>query len=111
MASGHVNLLGDYTDINDGFVLPMTVDRGVYLAVCKRPDQAVRIYWTRYEDMVEYPLGKRPTPKAGLWVILHSGVKRSLAASAYNERHSECAQAVAAVVVMSSPRTTVFCAP
>lgn len=37
-------------------------------------------------------------------------MKRSLAASAYNERHSECAQAVAVVVVMSSPRTTVLCA-
>lgn len=78
MASGHVNLLGDYTDINDGFVLPMTVNRGVYLAVCKRLDQAVRIYSTRYEDMVEYPLGKRPTPKAGLWSSYVVGVVEEL---------------------------------
>ena len=32
MAPGRVNLLGDHTDYNDGFVLPMTVDRGIYIA-------------------------------------------------------------------------------
>lgn len=78
MAPGRVNLLGDYTDINDGFVLPMTVDRGVYLAVCKRSDQTVRIYSTRYEDMVEYPLNERPTPKAGLWSSYVVGVVEEL---------------------------------
>ena len=33
MAPGRVNLIGEYTDFNEGFVFPMTVDRGVYVGI------------------------------------------------------------------------------
>ena len=33
MAPGRVNLIGEYTDFNDGFVFPMTLDRGVYICL------------------------------------------------------------------------------
>ena len=36
MAPGRVNLIGEYTDFNDGCVFPMTVDRGVYVAMRPR---------------------------------------------------------------------------
>ena len=78
MAPGRVNLLGDYTDINDGFVLPMTVDRGIYLTVRKRSDQTVRVYSTRYEDLLEYPLHKHPVPEAGSWSSYVVGVVEEL---------------------------------
>jgi len=35
-APGRVNLIGEYTDFNDGYVMPMTVDRGVYIAIVHR---------------------------------------------------------------------------
>ena len=53
MAPGRVNLIGEYTDFNSGFVLPMTVDRGVYVAIRPRIDQRVCIASVRYQERIE----------------------------------------------------------
>ena len=78
MAPGRVNLLGEYTDLNDGFVLPMTVDKGVYLALRKRDDRTVRLYSARYDEVVEYVLDELPSPKAGTWSSYVLGVIEEL---------------------------------
>jgi len=42
-APGRVNLIGEHTDYNDGFVLPMIIDRHVEVVARRRPDRQVRI--------------------------------------------------------------------
>lgn len=42
-APGRVNLIGEHTDYNDGFVLPMAIDRSVWIALRARDDRVVRI--------------------------------------------------------------------
>jgi galactokinase len=42
-APGRVNLIGEHTDYNDGFVLPTTIDRHVEVVVRRRSDRKVRI--------------------------------------------------------------------
>ncbi len=42
-APGRVNLIGEHTDYNDGFVLPMAIDRAVWMALTPRTDSTVRI--------------------------------------------------------------------
>ena len=42
-APGRVNLIGEHTDYNEGFVLPTIIDRYVEVVVRRRPDRQVRI--------------------------------------------------------------------
>jgi galactokinase len=78
MAPGRVNLIGEYTDLNDGYVLPMTVDRGVYVAVRKRRDNRVRVASVRYDELVEYDLEQFSAPTPGSWSSYVLGVVEEL---------------------------------
>jgi len=43
-APGRVNLVGEHTDYNDGFVLPMAVQKGIALAFAPRGDDVLRVH-------------------------------------------------------------------
>lgn len=78
MAPGRVNLIGEYTDFNEGFVFPMTVDRGVYFAIRRRTDRTVRVASIRYDELVEYDLEDFSAPKPGSWSSYVLGVVEEL---------------------------------
>jgi len=42
-APGRVNLIGEHTDYNAGFVLPFAIDRRTWVALAPRPDRVVRV--------------------------------------------------------------------
>ena len=42
-APGRVNLIGEHTDYNDGFVLPFAIQHSTTVAVARRPDRMVRV--------------------------------------------------------------------
>ena len=43
-APGRVNLIGDHTDYNDGFVLPAAIDFGTDISAAKRDDRTICVY-------------------------------------------------------------------
>jgi galactokinase len=43
-APGRVNLIGEFTDYNDGFVMPAAVDFSTRVAVTKRPDRMLGMH-------------------------------------------------------------------
>lgn len=47
---GRVNLIGEHTDYNDGFVLPMAIDRAIWLALRRRADDVVEAVALDFEE-------------------------------------------------------------
>ncbi|MET3126894.1 galactokinase [Arcicella rosea] len=43
-APGRINLIGEHTDYNDGFVLPAAIDKAIYFAISPREDENCYVY-------------------------------------------------------------------
>lgn len=52
-APGRVNLIGEHTDYNDGFVLPAAIDKAIYVAIQKRNDNNISLYSNEFEQLFE----------------------------------------------------------
>lgn len=55
-APGRVNLIGDHTDYNNGFVLPMAIDRHLVVAARQRRDTQVNVYAFDFEQWDHFDL-------------------------------------------------------
>jgi len=55
-APGRVNLIGEHTDYNDGFVLPIAIEHDVRIAVRPRSDRIVRLYSINFNSDTEFDL-------------------------------------------------------
>jgi galactokinase len=47
---GRVNIIGEHTDYNEGFVLPAAIDKAIYIAVSKRTDNIISLYAQDYQQ-------------------------------------------------------------
>src|SRR5262249_35563790 len=56
-APGRVNVIGEHTDYNDGFVLPMAIDRAAWIALGPRTDGRVVVRSLEYGEEQAFALG------------------------------------------------------
>lgn len=79
---GRVNLIGEHTDYNEGFVLPAAIDKAVYVGVSKRDDNEVHLYAVDFSDYYSVSLSAlSPTPKG--WPNYVLGVVDGLQKAGY----------------------------
>lgn len=81
-APGRVNLIGEHTDYNDGFVLPIAIDRAVWIALRGRPDAQLHLYATAFDGRTEVDLTALSFENAG-WAEYVKGVAHVLAEEGY----------------------------
>ena len=73
-APGRVNLIGEHTDYNDGFVFPFAIDRRTTVALGDRDDRLVRVASTFSPDVVEVHLDELTPEAVTGWAAYPLGV-------------------------------------
>ena len=84
-APGRVNLIGEHTDYNAGFVLPMAIDRAIWIALRPGQDDQVSVYSLDFDQAASFRLGALRHENAG-WVEYLKGVAWSLQQAGYRLR-------------------------
>jgi galactokinase len=73
-APGRVNLIGEHTDYNDGFVMPAAVAFSTYVAIAPRPDRKLVIHSKEFPGNFEFDLDLLPEKRTGAWCDYVLGV-------------------------------------
>ena len=77
-APGRVNLIGEHTDYNDGFVMPAAVGFSTYVAITKRADRKFLIYSAEFPEHFDFDLDRLPETRNRQWCDYVLGVARVL---------------------------------
>jgi galactokinase len=77
-APGRVNLIGEHTDYNDGFVLPVAIDRTTTVAATRRDDRRIRVRSVNVDQTLEFDLDAPPARQRDIWLDYVEGVARSI---------------------------------
>ena len=75
-APGRVNLIGEHTDYNDGFVFPMAIDRYTHVAISSRHDRKLELFSEDMDETIRVDLDDNQ--KKGRWSDYVAGVAKML---------------------------------
>src|SRR5262249_55219014 len=72
-APGRVNLIGEHTDYNDGFVMPVAIDASTWVAIAPRADRRIMIYSEQFNEEFAFDLDDNAKRKSR-WTDYVQGV-------------------------------------
>lgn len=75
---GRVNLIGEHTDYNDGFVLPAAIDRAIDFAARRRNGHVVRVHSIDFQDEAQFSLDAIEKDSQHTWSNYLRGVFKFL---------------------------------
>lgn len=73
-APGRVNIIGEHTDYNDGFVMPCAINYGMAVSFAKRNDSIWRVYAIDINEQDEFDLSQDFTQSEHKWANYVRGV-------------------------------------
>jgi galactokinase len=82
-APGRVNLIGEHTDYNDGFVMPAAIDFYSYAAIGERTDRTLSVYSEQFDRSVEFSIDQLAGPPRRHWSDYVRGVAAVLRDEGY----------------------------
>jgi len=82
-APGRVNIIGEHTDYNDGFVMPMPIDRHVWIAAKPREGDKVHLYAADYDERASFELDDINFDQEHMWANYVMGVADTMKKRGY----------------------------
>jgi galactokinase len=73
-APGRVNLIGEHTDYNGGFVMPAAIGFATRAAIASRSDRVIEVYSSNYSESVAFDLDEANPVSRGHWSDYVRGV-------------------------------------
>jgi galactokinase len=77
-APGRVNLIGEHTDYNGGYVLPCALTYGTYLLIRKNKQKSIKMTSENFDYSADIPIGTIRTKRPGKWFNYPLGVMNQL---------------------------------
>lgn len=77
-APGKINLMGEYTEFSEGYVLSVAIDRYIEIAVSKRTDNSLRFFSVNYDERKKTTISNLKKKKEDRWANYPKGVISSL---------------------------------
>jgi len=82
-APGRVNLIGEHTDYNEGFVLPMAIEKEIVMLGQLRNDRLVQVFDLGYKAEVKFSLDSLSPSKKDTWANYLMGVMDEIQKAGY----------------------------
>ena len=76
-SAGRINLIGEHTDYNGGFVFPGAIDKGIYAVINPNGTDKVRAYSLDYSQQAEFGMNEEDAPQES-WARYIFGVCREM---------------------------------
>lgn len=74
LAPGRVNIIGEHTDYNLGYVLPAAIDKRIFFLAAKRPDRKVCVWAEDFKEKRSFSIEKFYPSKRGHWMNYIKGI-------------------------------------
>ena len=88
-APGRINLIGEHTDYNDGFVLPMAIELRTYVAACARDSRRLTVKSLERDGIAQIDLDAPGSKRRGTWFDYVEGTARALLERGYPLRGAD----------------------
>jgi len=83
LAPGRVNLIGEHTDYNEGFVLPAAVNMHIIMLSALREDKKINLYSHKFKKLVSFTSDNITYNKEDMWSNYEMGVAKMLVERGY----------------------------
>ena len=85
-APGRVNLIGEHTDYNDGFVLPIAIDRHIIIASAPQRGNKIHLYAANFDEISVFRLDDIQYDQKDRWSNYQRGIAKLIQESGYRLR-------------------------